>query len=58
VISYSSSSAAGTGRETAVAVEALRSAEFPILEFDPERAALIEPSAHLCAPSTDEVDVP
>ena len=33
-------------------------AAYPILEFDPERRALIEPSVHLCAPSRDEVDVP
>lgn len=33
-------------------------ADFPILEFDPSREALIEPSAHLCAPSRDEVAVP
>lgn len=33
-------------------------APFPILEFDPARGALIEPSAHLCAPPAAEVDVP
>ena len=33
-------------------------AAYPILEFDPERQALIEPSVHMCAPSRDEVDVP
>lgn len=33
-------------------------AAYPILEFDPHRHALIEPSAHLCAPSREDVDVP
>ena len=33
-------------------------AAYPILEFDPERQALIEPSVHLCAPSRQDVDVP
>jgi uridine phosphorylase len=33
-------------------------AAYPILEFDPDPGALIEPSVHLCAPSRDEVDVP
>ena len=33
-------------------------AAYPILEFDPEREALIEPSVHLCAPSRQDVDVP
>jgi uridine phosphorylase len=31
---------------------------YPILEFDPERTALIEPSVHLCAPAREEVEVP
>jgi uridine phosphorylase len=37
---------------------ALVGAAYPILEFDPDHKALIEPSVHLCAPSRDEVDVP
>jgi uridine phosphorylase len=37
---------------------ALAPAAYPILEFDPERRALIEPSVHLCAPSRESVDVP
>jgi uridine phosphorylase len=36
----------------------LQRAAYPILEFDPERQALIEPSVHLCALSRDDVDVP
>ena len=34
------------------------SAAYPILEFDPDRQALIEPSVHMCAPSRGDVDVP
>jgi uridine phosphorylase len=30
----------------------------PILEFDPARTAMIEPSVHFCAPSRAEVDMP
>lgn len=30
---------------------------YPILEFDPDPGALIEPSEHLCAPPRGEVDV-
>jgi uridine phosphorylase len=33
-------------------------ARFPILEFDPDPTALIEPSVHLCAPSREEVELP
>lgn len=36
----------------------LARARFPILEFDPDRTALIEPSVHLCAPSREEVELP
>jgi len=33
-------------------------ASYPILEFDSDPAALIEPSAHLCAPARVDVDMP
>ena len=33
-------------------------ADLPLFEFDPSKDALIEPSAHLCAPSRDEVELP
>ncbi|MGA2529176.1 MAG: nucleoside phosphorylase [Acidimicrobiales bacterium] len=37
---------------------ALGEDRYPILEFDPDLRALIEPSVHLCAPSPEEVDMP
>jgi len=36
----------------------VRRGAYPILEFDPDPSALIEPSVHLCAPAPGEVRVP
>jgi uridine phosphorylase len=38
--------------------QALTPAEYPILEFDPSRPAMIEPAAHFCAPARAEVEMP
>lgn len=51
-----------TAREPAPAGDlgpaALVAAEVPILEFDPSPLAMIEPSAHFCAATRTEVDMP
>jgi uridine phosphorylase len=44
--------------ETAGEAGPLAPAEVPILEFDPSPLAMIEPSAHFCAPERAEVDMP